>query len=701
MSKFKLTINIEPRGYTEPNEGVHEFEEGEEVQVLAPSINIDGTEWRFKEWKGDYPKGDSESWEIYVVMDSDKELTAIYEEVEEQLMGDDLQIDWTNNSPWNYYTQGDDAEFDVEVYNPRDSGFIAAIDPWVDGDRDLDWSHSQIWGPGYTEHTMVYDDFHEGHGSFDLLFRIDFHDQTSEEWVTAKSVMDLAPTFITVQTSVTEGDTAENNIEFRNPNTIEHEQQFSLRFFSNGEYHAVFEDVEVEPACGRDTGDPWDDQGEDDEDFDWDTQVSDSQNSPYEQQVFREGSHLWTPDVTDLAVNPADPSDFSLSNDGYDSTVDPGDAANYDYTVENTGDLSGDVEVRLIIEGSQQDSNSHSLGSGSSTSDTLSWDTSGYSSGTYSGEVVAFNQTENQEDDSYSVSTEIQKFELTINISGEGSTNPSEGTHEYDPGDSVNLNAYPSTGWEFDEWTGDTHAIDDPSSADTYISSMDDDYTITAVFEEKQYTVTVSTDPDHGGETDPSEGTHTVTHGDDFTVEAIAYTGWIFTEWTGDIFSSDEILTIEDIQQDYDVTANFQEKIIVDTLSATDVEHNTATINGELVDMSVYDSADVFFRWREDGETTWNETTTETLTEPDTFDYNLSDLIAGSTYEFKAVGLADGTEVTGDVHQFTTGDPDVSVETKEATEVSYDKAVLNGEVEEIIGIDQVQAYFKYRPVGVD
>ena len=75
------------------------------------------------------------------------------------------------------------------------------------------------------------------------------------------------------------------------------------------------------------------------------------------------------------------------------------------------------------------------------------------------------------------------KYDLTINIEGQGSTDPAEGTYSYDPGEEVTVEATATEGWQFVEWTGDHEA----ENAEITIT-MDEDKTITAVFEEEDDT---------------------------------------------------------------------------------------------------------------------------------------------------------------------------------------------------------------------
>ncbi len=74
---------------------------------------------------------------------------------------------------------------------------------------------------------------------------------------------------------------------------------------------------------------------------------------------------------------------------------------------------------------------------------------------------------------------EVVEYDLTINIDGEGSTDPAEGTHTYEEGEEVTITASAADGWEFVEWTGDE------SGTETDITvTVDEDMEITAVFEE-------------------------------------------------------------------------------------------------------------------------------------------------------------------------------------------------------------------------
>jgi uncharacterized repeat protein (TIGR02543 family) len=76
-------------------------------------------------------------------------------------------------------------------------------------------------------------------------------------------------------------------------------------------------------------------------------------------------------------------------------------------------------------------------------------------------------------------------YELTTNSTAGGSvTTPGEGTFPYDCGMVVNLAAISEAGYRFANWTGDSATIANVGNATTTIT-MNDDYSITANFEEK------------------------------------------------------------------------------------------------------------------------------------------------------------------------------------------------------------------------
>jgi beta-lactamase superfamily II metal-dependent hydrolase len=72
--------------------------------------------------------------------------------------------------------------------------------------------------------------------------------------------------------------------------------------------------------------------------------------------------------------------------------------------------------------------------------------------------------------------------DLTINVNGQGTTNPSLGTHTYDDGTQVTITTSPAFGWKFDHWSGDTSG-----TSPTIVITMDSNKKVTAYFTQDTY----------------------------------------------------------------------------------------------------------------------------------------------------------------------------------------------------------------------
>jgi len=95
-------------------------------------------------------------------------------------------------------------------------------------------------------------------------------------------------------------------------------------------------------------------------------------------------------------------------------------------------------------------------------------------------EDPTLNKTTIKMEDNYSITAnfeELDEYELTINIEGEGTTEPGEGTHTYYDGEEVTVKAIPEEDWYFDEWIGDQEGTEEEITI-----IMDNDKEITAVF---------------------------------------------------------------------------------------------------------------------------------------------------------------------------------------------------------------------------
>lgn len=76
---------------------------------------------------------------------------------------------------------------------------------------------------------------------------------------------------------------------------------------------------------------------------------------------------------------------------------------------------------------------------------------------------------------------EPEERTLTITVLGEGTTIPAPGTHSYEQGEIVTIQAIPDDGWIINEWTGDVDTVANVYAAETTIT-MEDDCEIVARF---------------------------------------------------------------------------------------------------------------------------------------------------------------------------------------------------------------------------
>jgi hypothetical protein len=83
------------------------------------------------------------------------------------------------------------------------------------------------------------------------------------------------------------------------------------------------------------------------------------------------------------------------------------------------------------------------------------------------------------------------QYTLTIQVEGEGTTEPVVGVYEYDENEEVPITTYPTETWELDYWTLDTV---DVGCANPYTVLMDYDHTLVAVFTQLPPSLTVATE---------------------------------------------------------------------------------------------------------------------------------------------------------------------------------------------------------------
>lgn len=171
-----------------------------------------------------------------------------------------------------------------------------------------------------------------------------------------------------------------------------------------------------------------------------------------------------------------------------------------------------------------------------------------------------------------------KEYNLTINVDGEGSTNPTEGTYTYAEGEEVTVTAIPDDGYYFDNWTGDHKGTNEEITI-----TMNEDKSITAHFylDKTAPTASFSYSPTDVSVGDPIQ----------FTDESTDEDGSI-SSWSWD-FGDGEISTEQNPTHVYDEAGNYTVELTVtdyndlsDTTTAQievqeeDYQYFTAT-NGE------------------------------------------------------------------------------------------------------------------------
>jgi regulation of enolase protein 1 (concanavalin A-like superfamily) len=120
----------------------------------------------------------------------------------------------------------------------------------------------------------------------------------------------------------------------------------------------------------------------------------------------------------------------------------------------------------------------------------------------------------------------LEEYTLTVNRVGDGSVavDPSPGPYYY--GDVVTLTATADPHWTFDHWSGGLSGATNPAT--TTITSHT---TVTAIFSQVDYTLTVNHLGNGSVAVDPSPGPYH--YGDVITLTAIGDPGWGFDHWSG------------------------------------------------------------------------------------------------------------------------------------------------------------------------
>jgi uncharacterized repeat protein (TIGR02543 family) len=167
---------------------------------------------------------------------------------------------------------------------------------------------------------------------------------------------------------------------------------------------------------------------------------------------------------------------------------------------------------------------------------------------------------------------------LTMEVNGNGTTNPSLGDHGYVENTIVPITATAADGWVFVNWTGDVANV---NSASTTVV-MDANKTVTANFSPSGDTI-LTIQVTGNGSTSPNAGVHLYVEGAVVPITAIPDSGWQFDNWTGDVTDADSASTTVTMDAAKTITANFIPggditPPIVSSVAASNITNTTADI---------------------------------------------------------------------------------------------------------------------------
>jgi hypothetical protein len=126
----------------------------------------------------------------------------------------------------------------------------------------------------------------------------------------------------------------------------------------------------------------------------------------------------------------------------------------------------------------------------------------------------------------------LPEYTLTTSVQGSGSVTPAPPGGTYAQGTQVTLTAVANTGWDFDHWEGAASGTNPVT-----VVTMDANKSVTAVFVETYYTLTLAVnDPAAGSITPtPAPGPQGYQAGTMVALAASANPGFAFSHWTGDL----------------------------------------------------------------------------------------------------------------------------------------------------------------------
>ena len=142
----------------------------------------------------------------------------------------------------------------------------------------------------------------------------------------------------------------------------------------------------------------------------------------------------------------------------------------------------------------------------------------------------------------------------SVSPSNSGTITKNPDKPSYSSGENVALTANASSGYAFNNWSGDVPQAQQSSNPVTI--TMDSNKSVTANFI-RRYTLTLSAGA--GGTTDPVPGTYNYDQGTQVSLKAVPASGYEFSNWSGDVSGTTNPVTVT-MDSDKSATANFKQK---------------------------------------------------------------------------------------------------------------------------------------------
>jgi len=152
-------------------------------------------------------------------------------------------------------------------------------------------------------------------------------------------------------------------------------------------------------------------------------------------------------------------------------------------------------------------------------------------------------------------------YEVNIQTDGNGSTNP-VGIQQVFCGDNLVIEATPSQGFTFSNWSGDISSTLNPLP----LEGISQDLNITANFVPDMVIVSVTSTA--GGGTD-QDGVNNISQGGNLTILATADSCYRFAGWSGSVSSTENPLALTEIQSSQNIIANFSRRTQTVEISST------------------------------------------------------------------------------------------------------------------------------------